>query len=238
MKNIILLLLSFSIISCELHDQEVFLKGNETKSVFELETIEKMFSAVSSNDYFGLKELIEAQEMDLNIQNKQGQLLLNEALKLEKDLIVTLLLENGANPEELDKEEISARDIIKTLSSPEVWELILDGQTPGQDFLDQKVIQLVTEAAEDQQEAVIKKLGLYFESGANVNARNRRKYTLLIIASSKGLDNLVTYLCETDGVDINAKVGRYTALSLTKRLARRNPELKSVIEILLAHGAQ
>lgn len=238
MKNIILLLLSFSIISCELHEQEAFLKGNETKSVFELKTIEKMFSAVSSDDYFGLKELINSQNMDLNVQNEQGQLLLNEALKLEKDLIVSLLLKNGADPDELDKDETSARDIIKTLSSPDVWELILAGQTPGQEFLDNKVLELVTEAAQDQQDAVMKKLELYFEAGADVNARNQRKYTLLIIASSKGLDNLVTFLCETEGVDINAKAGRYTALSLTKRLARRNPELKKVIEILLAHGAQ
>jgi ankyrin repeat protein len=238
MKKILLLLMTLFFVSCELHEQSAFLNGNETKSVFELKAIEKMFSAISSDDYFGLKELIESQNMDLNIQNEQGQLLLNEALKLEKDLIVSLLIENGASPDEMDKEGSSAREIIKRLPSPEIWDKILQGLKPDQDFLDSKVIQLVSEAAEDQQEIVSGKLSLYFKNGANVNAKNERSYTLLIIVSSKGLTTLVTYLCETEGVDINAKAGRFTALTLTKRLARRDPKLNPVIDILLRYGAQ
>ena len=238
MKNLILFLLTFSFISCELHEQNAFLKGNESNSVFELKTIEKMFSAISNDDYFGLKKMISSQEIDLNIQNEQGQLLLNEAIKLKRDLITVLLVENGADPEAQDNEERSARDIIKDIENFETWEKILNGEGLDKEFLNSKVIKLISEGAEDQQSLLIQKLKIYFEAGADVNARNKRKYTLLILASSKGLADVVTFLCETEGVEINAKAGRYTALSLTKKLIRRNPKLANIIDILLSHGAQ
>jgi len=231
MKKIILIGILLLTIGCELHKQDIYSKDKQRDSLFQMEAMDKMFFWIISDDYFSLEEILK-DNVDLNILNRQGQNLLIEAIKLKSDLISNLFLDKGADPQISDVANQTSFDIIVKFEDAEAWKSLLEGNGFPKEFLDKKVVSLVSKTAEDMQQETIKKLALYFERGADVNARNKRKYTLLIIASSKNLAELVTFLCKTDGIDINAQAGRYNALSLTRRLARRKPELNRIVQIL------
>lgn len=231
MNKYILIYLILFIAGCELHQQSASSSGGASSSKFQLGVLEKMFANILADDYFALEEAV-AEGVDLNVLNKQGQGLLVEAVKLERDLITQLFIKNGADPQLSDKADQTAFDVAEIHENPEVWISILEDNGIPKDYMNQKVVELVSTAAEDTQQDIIKKLTLYFSKGADVNARNPRKYTLLILASTKNLPEIVTFLCQTDGSDVNARADRWTALSLTKRLMRRKPELLRIVNIL------
>ena len=237
MKNILFVLLFF-IVGCEKHKQAGWALGGETLQKFSLQTAEKMFAAVAQDDYFGLETLLEESNEGINEANKEGKFLLHEAIRTNRVLITSLLMKYGADPSLVEEESGDAFSLLEGKTDKEQWENILNLLPLDQKFLDLRSVKIISEAAEDTQGNVQKKLQIFFELGGDVNARNRRKFTLLAIAASKNLPSLTQFLCETDGVEINAKVGRYTILALVKRLSRRDPTLKRIMTILKEFGAR
>jgi ankyrin repeat protein len=237
-KPIIIFLPLVFLLSCEVHKQSSFSKGSEDQGVFNLGIIEQMFASISKDAYFELSKTLDKQTIDLNTRNKNGQTLLNEAVKLKRILITKLLIDKGADPTEPDKQDFTAFDLIKEFEQKGSWKRVLDGEDFERSFLNTSVVKLVEDSAMDNQNSAIKKLDIFFEYGAEPNARNARKYTLLMIAASKGLPALVHYFCQKEDVDLNAKVKRLTVLKLVKRLARRDQSLKPIIGILKSYGAK
>lgn len=239
MKGVVCTLLVLFVSSCELHEQEALVSRESDEQVFTLSNVEEMFVAIINDDYFKLKLLLDEQEDLVNTPNGQGQLLIVEAIRAENRFLAHLLVLRGANISLRDNSNLSAIDLVSRLDDhlKEEWESILDGQDFEQEYLNELSLTLASETSQRSEENSIKRLDLYLVLGADVNARKGRN-TLLMIVASKGLENMVRYLCERDDLNINEKVGRYTALGLVKALTRRNPELKKISDILLEYGAR
>lgn len=232
MKKIFLVLIMMICISCERHTQSGFVSGKSLGQVVNLKGSDVLFASLSSDDYFYLKQELATGEYDLNSPNERGNLLLNEAIKLDRALITMLLVENGADPSQVDDKEISAFDLISTNENNDDWQEIIIGNSPSVDFLNKQLNDLIADAAVDKQDDVIKKLELYLEMGANVNSQNLRGFTLLMNASLKGLPQVVTFLCHHPEIDFDVKFRRMNVVGLVKRQMRRNPALKEILIIL------
>jgi ankyrin repeat protein len=232
MKLFLTIVSMFIFTSCEMHTQNGFLSGQSQGQVVSLKGSDVLFASLGSNDYFKLKSDLETDEYDINSPNERGNLLINEAIKLDRDLIVMLLIENGADPNELDAKDESAMDLISVNEHQGDWQKIINGEIPSQIFLDLRINNLVQNTAIDTQNDTVKKMELYLNLGANVNSTNQRGFTLLMNASLKGLPEAVTFLCEHPEIDYDVKFRRMNVIGLVKRQMRRNPSLKEILSIL------
>lgn len=236
MKHFLISIFLFA--SCTYHKQEITLNSSPTQQLFELTSNEEAFSFIFSDDYFSFKSFVIANGNILNRPNSNGQILLHEAVKLKRDLFSVLLIKHGANPNLLNEDGRTSFELINGYIDVENWESILNGKGISFEQMSTYVIDLISDAAQDNQEDVIKKLEIYLELGANINTRNSREYTLLMLAATKNLPLIVEFLCSQDGIDINAKAGRYTALSITQKLLRRDPSLQIIIDILTRYESE
>ena len=231
--NIFLFLIVFFIsISCERHVQDGFVLGKSQGQVVTVVGVDALFEALSSDDYFYLEREFRLNEYDLNIENDRGNLLLNEAIKLKRVLIAILLIQQGADPYQLDKSNMSASNLISTYENKSDWEEIISGKLPSTDFLSKKVSDIIASTAIDNQDATLKKDGDIFEMGADVNSQNSRGFTLLMNAALKGLPKVVGSLCQHPQIDLEVKFRRMNVFDLLKRQMRRNPSLKEILNIL------
>ncbi len=233
MKKMILLLILLTLFSCERHTQEVIVPPVAQAQVVDLNAIDALNTAILQNDYHRVKETLEANNLNIDVINEQGKLVLNEAIKLDRLLIGELLIAHGANPDSVDENEESARILIDKSPYLDEWKLVLDGESVTSDYVTNESFTLVNEAAIDDQDEKVKFLGIFVDKGLDLNFINADNFTLLMIASSKNLVAMVDYLCSLNDIDPNLTitiVRRRKEYYFNARFYAKTPEMNAALD--------
>lgn len=225
MRNIFIILFFILLsVSCERHTQESNVTGEKKSKVVNLSVIETISSAISQNDLTTIKETLDGGDFEINVPNKDGELILNKAVALDRFIIGKILLDSGADPLVEDKKGKSAKLTASELESKEDWEFLFDGQKIREGTSKDKVFEYLVAAREETEDKFLPLFEGLFKLGAPVDGTNSGQFTYLMEASSRGLIKIVEFLCTLEGLDPNVKVERgrgrrkqvFTALVLAK----------------------
>lgn len=237
MKLISLFIFTLIFSSCVKHQQEGSVKGRPEGQTVKLTGPDVLFEKVGSYDYSGMQLELESGLYDVNAQNARGELILNEAIKQERDLLVILLIKFGAEPNLADAQNQSAFDLVSGFADKVAWENILNGDTVEQDFLNNKLLDILNRSATDTQSETIRLIEIYLANGASINSADRRGFPLLITAATKNLPSVVEFIASHEGVLFTHK-SRGTDVPIIKTLqrgVRRNPHLKQMIALIKSY---
>lgn len=231
MKNLILIF-AILLIGCERHTQESSVSGEKKAKVVNLSVIETISSAIVQNDVALVEKTLNSGDFDINIPNKDGELILNKAVVSNRLIIGKILLDAGADPEIEDKNGVAALSLIKGSDLELDWKALFKGEKIRVETSTAKIFESLIAAREDTEDKFLPLIKGFFTLGAPVDGRNEGEFTYLMEASSRGLLNIVIYLCSVDGMDPNVKVERgrgrrkktFTALILSK-----NQEIKDAL---------
>ena len=233
MKRLLLLLSLYTLVSCERHKQEVVIPPAVEAQVIDLNAIDELNTAILQNDYRRVENTLNDNNLNIDVVNEQGKLLLNEAIKLERLLIGELLIFYGANPDSVDQNEQSARELIQESIHIDEWKLVLDGGSVTGDYVTTEAFTLVSEAAIDNQRDKINTLEIYVEKGLDLNYVNSNNLSLLMIATDKNLIEMVNFLCSIDSLDPNLTVvvvRRRREYQITARFYAKTPEATTALD--------
>ncbi len=215
MKKVILLTSALVILfSCELHKQETVTPPPVAPTVTSLSVIDSIMVTVLTDDIEGLEEILAADAtIDLNTPNERGELILNQAVRLNRIFIGEVLLKYGADPILEDIEGFSAQNLSSDSDINDQWNNLFEGNPLSSDFLTSLVLKAISETAHDTQEDTISKLNLYFDRGAPFDGIDEEtKYSYLMLASSNNLVLLAEHLCTYPELD-----AEYTVTIIRRR---------------------
>ncbi len=166
----------------------------------------RMKTAIKESQLETVKQLIEA-GANVNLQDKNGRTALMLASVYNRTKIVELLLRNNADP---------------NLQDQDGWTALIFAST-GDFFGD-----MANKTHSDFSDII----RMLLVAGADVNHQNNEGWTALINACRFNYTEHVRVLLEADGVDVNIKILRWTALNFAEN--NHNTEM---IRLLKKAGA-
>ena len=103
MKKLTLLCLLL-FFGCEMHEQENIVQGETEARVVNLSLLEELTTAIVQNDVSYVIEKLSVGSFEINVPNKEGELILNKAVENKRLTIGYYLIKGGANPDSEDDE--------------------------------------------------------------------------------------------------------------------------------------
>jgi ankyrin repeat protein len=200
---------------------------NKTKIFKEL-----LLNASYKDDFQILSLLLDKTKLKPNVCDENGDTLLIIASYKGNTEIVRLLLENGANPNKVNRYKYTALSLASQNGHIEIVRLLLDKKADPNIPKQQGPTPLILASVNRHIEIV----RLLLEKGADVNMRDNDGLTALILASAKGYINIVRLLLEKKAnPDIQGnynKIRDCTALIIACRLG-----YEKIVNLLLINGA-
>lgn len=233
MKKLTLLCLLL-FFGCEMHEQENIVQGETEARVVNLSLLEELTTAIVQNDVSYVIEKLSVGSFEINVPNKEGELILNKAVENKRLTIGYYLIKGGANPDSEDDEGESARMLAELSDQTEAWEAIFDLAPLKEDVANAAIFKLLTDSKPETEEKFIPSVDTYLNQlGAHIDGRNGGNFTYLMEASSRRLLGMVKLFCLHPDIDPNIKVERgrgrrkqtFTALSLSKNFPEIQEEL-------------
>lgn len=223
-KSLIFLSLSFFLFACEMHKQENFVQGEVEAKVVNLSVIEELTSAIVQNDVEFVKKTLAGRNFEINVPNKEGELILNKAMTSNRLIIGYYLLKAGADPTAQDQEGFSAQSLSENHPQEASWLALFNGDNLEEEVANEGVFMAISDAKPENELKFIPLVEGYFFLGANPDGRNAGQFTYLMEAAGSGLLETVKFLCTFPETDPNVKVERgrgrrartFTALILAK----------------------
>ncbi|XP_050307400.1 uncharacterized protein LOC126744096 [Anthonomus grandis grandis] len=167
---------------------------------------------------------------DVNAKNFVSRTALQHAILHGHENIAKLLIDSGANVEDLDGYGLSALAYSITYSSENTVNHLLQYVHVDTICSDNNSTALHVAAENGREDILI----LLIQKGADVNAINNHGSTALELAISKDHKNIATKLLNLKDIDFNTKnINQHDALYLA---AENN--MTEIVEILLRNGAQ
>jgi ankyrin repeat protein len=193
---------------------------------------EKLFEAVSKNDYKSVRKLINPlffQKMaDVNARNNHSDTPLMPASSYGHKKIAELLIAKGADVNAKDYHCNTPLILASKNGHKEIVELLIpEGVDINAETSDGNT--QLSLASDNGHKEIAE---LLIAKGANVNAKNKNDYTPLMFASFNGHKNIAELLI-AKGANVNAKNKKgYTPLMLASATGH-----KDIAELLIAKGA-
>lgn len=220
------------IFSCNLHKQENVTAGKKESRVVNQSVIAQLSNGIVINDVLSIKKLLAEGNFELNVFDKDGELLLNKAIRSNAFVIAKLLMENDADPAAQDERGQSAFELVEASTYKADWQALLKGEKLTAETSTALIFQAINEGNGSNEAVKLDLIANYLALGAPIDGKDSNKFSYLIIASSKGLVKIITYLCSNPDTDPNYSVvkGRgsrkktFTALSEAK-----GPEVKDAL---------
>ncbi len=238
MNWFIVFLSVFSLFSCELHEQENITQSEKESKEVNLTIISSLSKGIAENDVLHVKKILADGNFELNVFDKDGELLLNKAIRSNSFIIGKLLLENDADPTVEDQSGKSAMDLIKNISFEKDWSALLKKENISVETSTMLIFQAINEADSSNEDIKVQLISGYLELGAPFNGRDSGKFTYLIKASGRGLLKVVQQLCSYPDTDPNIVVERGRGSRKKVFTALNQAKDPLIIDALIACGAK
>ncbi|MAV90032.1 MAG: hypothetical protein CL676_01335 [Bdellovibrionaceae bacterium] len=233
MKALFLCLVLWGVVGCELHKQENFNSEQEAKlRDTEEKRIDKLaFQAISKGDLNSLKSYIDSGLLQVDQMDESGRTLLIAAVIGNKYAIVEYLISKEASLEVQDGEGKTAKDYA---GSDKVMVKLLNREDLPEAQLNDLMMSIAIP------ERRVELLEFLLSQGADPNVVQSRKSPLIAVVYQKvspdlegELLKLVQVLLGHPKIDVNLKVGRYTALVVADKNG-----YGEIASYLRSHGAR
>lgn len=203
----LILTLTF-LFGCELHEQNSILGEKPAAKNNQLKTLDALLAGILQDNIEKVSEILNGDTVELNVPNKQGKLLLNEAVKLERVLIGKFLIEKGVDPKTKTETGESAISLMEASENKTVWMSIVEDGLITPSYMEKDFFETLATTPVDSQAMAVSRLREHTRNGVNLDARDDSKFTFLMIASSRDLVEIVNFLCTFSGTDPNVVVER------------------------------
>ncbi|MCR9205233.1 MAG: hypothetical protein NXH75_11680 [Halobacteriovoraceae bacterium] len=230
--RIFFIIFILALLGCERHTQETTVTGKKKAKVVNLTVIETISSAIVQNDIALIEETLAGGEFEINVPNKDGELILNKAVVSNRLVIGNILIESGADPNIEDEKGMTANNLIKGNDLEIDWVAIFDRTKIRKETSVSKVFEALVGARADTEDKFLPLIRGLFQLGAPIDGRNAGEFTYLMEASSRGLPDIVSFLCTIDGIDPNVQVVRgrgRRAKTFTALILAKNQAIKDVL---------
>jgi ankyrin repeat protein len=238
MNWFIVFLSVFSLFSCELHQQENITQGEKESKEVNLTVISSLSKGIAENDVLHVKKILADGNFELNVFDKDGELLLNKAIRSNSFIIGKLLLDNDADPTAEDQSGKSAIELIKDISFEKDWSALLKRENISVETSTMLIFQAIADANSSNEEIKVQLISGYFELGAPFNGRDSGQFTYLIKAAGQGLLKVVKQLCSYPETDPNISVERGRGSRKKVFTALNQAKDPAVIDALVSCGAK
>lgn len=227
MRFLVVLLVSVFCLHCGKHKQSLYNSDaiREDRNTAETDPNKLIFDKIASGDLVQVKSLIDDAGVDVEHKDTEGRTLLMNAVLGLKYAVVQYLLTKGADVEATDAEGQSVLDY----ASDDVMKQLLRGEPIATEELNNLMMNI---ALKDLNSDL---LAFLLEQGADPNHNTGRLTPLIFLANRSTPEEempkllvLVEILISHPDIDINLRVGRYTAISLAE--AKNKPEMVSLLK--------